>query len=313
LLAFGLAHGVSSLAQEKAAAEKPKRKIELAYRWDLLDGKTATYDVETVQIQQKSLRPADDEAAKEVPEQRSFVKSTAKQRLAFAFKGAERGRGRVTVTLVRVQVALTGSQTGEAETETFSYDSQNPPPGGVPAELKAIVDALMVKPYTLVVTRTGVVEAVEGRPKEHLAALQATFIDLPRDGCAEGEGWKGTSRSSAAPYGDFVTTMAFKLAHVEDAADPSAGRWTLESTTAIELDDSKSQLDKKQHPEAAEVTARLEEGGGSGKTVFDQRGLKLEEEVAAKTSFVVRAGGEHHEKRTGPRRALGGSSWRSSK
>src|SRR5581483_5453821 len=88
---------------------------------------------------------------------------------------------------------------------------------------------------------------------------------------------------------------------VEEAADPSAGRWTLESTTTIELDEATSQLDKKykkEHPEAAEVVAKLEEGAGSGKTLLDARGLKLEEEVAARTSFVVKAGGEHHENKS---------------
>jgi hypothetical protein len=283
--ALGLTSGVASLVLAQDPNPGEKRRLELAYRWDLLDGKTAIYDAELVSlvaVERRSTTDGEDsggEGAADAAAEKMEARTTTNERLSMAFSKDDHGRGRVRVSTERLQVSLT--QVALGTTESLSYDSTNPPKEGIPEKLRATVEAMLGKPYTLVVGRRGEVESVEGRPASQLDSLKGTFLLLPEKPRAEGETWAQTLRQPSPPYGDFVTSVTYKLARVAEGADAAGSRLRIEATIGTELDDKKSTV-------PPSVLARIDDGKGAGHVDLDGRGLKLEEETSSHYSFVVK-------------------------
>jgi hypothetical protein len=267
----------------KPAASPPSaasaEKVELLYRWDLLDGKIAVYDVELVS-HQSTERKTESALSAEDEDPKTEARTTTKMRLSFAFARGERERGRVTVSSERLLVSV--AQTALGKTETLTYDSSNPGKSSVPEQLKALVNSLLGAPYTLVVSRRGVVESVEGRPRSELDSLKGTFLVLPEMPLAAGEGWTRISPKNLDPIGTSVTTIAYKLARATEPATgvPSnkpQGERRIELKVKMELDDR-----------LGRVPARIEGATGSGHIVFDVRGLKVEEDSTAGYELIVK-------------------------
>src|SRR5579872_2057442 len=91
--------------------EEPKKKVDLVYRWDQLDDKTAVYDYEEKTQQQVEIRTTTkaEKAQEEVADPdvpKTEVTSTNKSRLTMTFKKGERDHGLVTVTTTRFQFSL---------------------------------------------------------------------------------------------------------------------------------------------------------------------------------------------------------------
>ena len=299
--AIALAVGVSASnlgSPVRGDDPKPEKKsIELVYRWDLLAGKTAVYDAELTSIVSVERRSTTDMEESGTGESevalgdRLEATTRTKQRLSMAFSKDERGRGRVRVSTERIEASMTRLFLGT--TESISYDSANPPREGVPDKLKATVNAVMGKPYTLIVNRRGEVEGVDGRPAAELPSFKGTFLILPDKPQAEGASWQQELRQPAIAqaatatnrhtelYGDFVTKIAYKLVRATEGADSASSRLHIEATILTELDDGKGTLPR-------EVAARVEGSKGDGHVDIDGRGLKLEEKTSSQYSFVVK-------------------------
>ena len=260
-----------------ALAEDPK-KLDLVYRWDQLDGKTAVYDTEIVSrtLNESHMATAGtDEEASEPGAQGEQVEidTTTKQRLSLAFKAGEKERGLVTITTERSRVEMTIK--AAAKTETYAYDSQDPPKE-IPEQLKAMIPALQRKPYTLTVSRRGAIEKIEGLPGAKPADMKGTFLLFPDRPVAEGESWTDVKRDPAGRYGDVVQRMTFKLAK----ADEKDGK-KVDLEIKTELDQSKADLEKG-------VVARIDKPRGKGHVTLDPLGLKVEEEIESGYEFYVK-------------------------
>lgn len=274
---------MSTLAFAGDPPVKPEPKVEpkktdLIYRWDLLEGKTAIYDVELVSyvaVERKTegLLSSDEEDAK------TEGKTTTKMRLSMTFAKGERERGRVTVSTSRLMVSVAQTQMGK--TETVSYDSGNPPKAGVPDQLKATVTALLGNPYTLIVSRRGVVESVEGRQRSELETLKSAFLVLPEMPRAEGEGWTRIARQDLDPLGETVTKVSYKLSKVAEPANGNQGERRVDLEIKTELDDRLSRI-------PGTTTAKIENAKGTGHVTLDVRGLKQEEDTSSSYELVVK-------------------------
>ena len=264
-------------AASAALGDDPK-KIDLVYRWDQLDGKTAVYDSEVVSktLQESHMATVGSDEGANEPEgenQRVEVDTTTKQRLLLAFKQGEHERATVTVTTERSQVEMTIKAL--ANTETYNFDSANPPKE-VPEKLKALIPDLQRKPYTLTVTRRGVVEKIEGLPGAKAADMKGTFLVLPEHPLGEGESWNSVKRDPAGSYGDVVQRTTFKLVKVSEKDERR-----VEAAITTELDQSKAELPRG-------VIARIEKPTGKGHVTLDARGLKVEEETESGYEFYVK-------------------------
>src|SRR5207253_494774 len=105
------------------------KRTELIYRWDLLDGKKAVYDVELTSVgsvvcSSTATTAPEGEAVLPRPENIEIA-STTKQRLVMTFARGERDRGRVTIVTERLAQTLT--ETTREGTRKFDYDSEHPP------------------------------------------------------------------------------------------------------------------------------------------------------------------------------------------
>jgi hypothetical protein len=262
------------LAASAAVAEDPK-KIDLVYRWDQLDGKTAVYDTEivsrTLNESHMATAGADEGSEPEAENQKIEIDTTTKQRLSLTFK-AENERGLVTITTGRAQVEMTIKA---ANTETYAYDSENPPKE-IPEQLKGLVKTLERKPYTLTVSPRGVVEKIEGLPGAKPADMKGTFLVLPDHPLGEGESWTDVKRDPAGAYGDVVQRMTFKLAKVTEKDERK-----IDAEIATQLDQSKADPPKG-------VIARIEKPRGKGHVTLDASGLKVEEEIESGYEFYVK-------------------------
>lgn len=247
-------------------ARADEKKHELVYRWDQLDGKTAIYDTDLAQdvlVERRTVTEmTDDPNSPDAADARTEILSTTRQRVAMTFHAAEGGRGRVTVETQRLRLSLAQKVKGVAE--KVEYDSDNPPREGVPERLKAVVTSLVGKPYTLTVTRRGVVEKVEGRAESELPQLKKTFLLFPDAACVVSGSWNEVRRTPTPPLGDVVERFRFTLAQV-NAKDERR----IEQRVVTELDDTKSAVDRG-------TIVRIEHPTGSGHVTFDARGLRLE-------------------------------------
>jgi hypothetical protein len=277
----------SILAAGVVAAQDPP-KHDLLYRWDQLDGKTAVYEVELTSVgivdRKATTEASDDKGSPDAAETKMESISTTKQRVAMAFKAGDGGRGLVTVTNLRVQQSLTQKALGE--TTTVSYDSANPPKDGVPEKLKAAVTALIAKPYTLTVTRRGVVEKVEGRPSSELPSLKGTFLLFPEVACAVSQSWNDVRRHETGGYGDIVERVKSRLARVDEK-----GGVRIEQTIETELDTSSAKVPRG-------TIVRIDNPTGKAHALFDARGLRLEADREQSYEFYLKQFSEGFEHRT---------------
>jgi hypothetical protein len=267
--------------------DEPKKKLDLVYKWDQLDGKTAVYDYEEKTEQQVEIKTTtkvektqgDEVADPDVT--KTEVTSTNKSRLTMSFKKGERDRGLVTVTTSRFQFALAQPT---LSTQTITYDSDKPDApmdAKVKARIQPQIDALTAllgKSYTLTVTRRGVVEKVDGR--KETPELKDTFLFFPEVTKSEGDTWSHPRRDKAesrdGSLGEIVTRRTYRLAKVTEKDERR-----IEKETRTELDTLKSTV------EARGVSAKIVDSKGSGYVVVDARGLKLEEDTDSGYDLVV--------------------------
>lgn len=252
-----------------AVLAQDEKKHELIYRWDQLDGKIAIYDNEVTTLAMVDRRTTtdqtDDKSSIETADTKMESTSTTKQRLAMSFKAGDGGRGLVTVSNARLQTSLVQKALGE--TTRFDYDSADPPKEGVPEKFKALVGSLLGKPYTLTVSRRGVVEKVEGRPKSDMPKLKSSFLLFPDVAATESSSWNEVRRHPSPPLGDLVERIKFRLVKVNEKDERR-----IEQTIETELDDAMTKVERG-------TIVRLDNPKGKGHVVFDARGLKLEEET----------------------------------
>jgi hypothetical protein len=283
---------VGLLATTVALAGDPPPKHDLIYRWDQLDNKTAVYDTEVTStvIAQRTAKadtsPSDGVGAEDSAGLVEGV-TTTKQRLSMRFARGERGRGLVTITNGRFQIAVASKADGQ--TQSLAYDSENPPAAGPDERIKSQVSALLAlvgNPYTLTVTRRGVVEKVEGRAASELPKFRGTFLLLPEVSKAVGEKWPSVTRHPTQPFGDLVERATYTLSKVNER-----GEAMIDEVIATELDDTDAHL-----PSGA--AAHVGNPFGKGHVALDARGLKLEEETEQGYEFDVSESSESVEQKT---------------
>ncbi len=282
VLALALAPGFAALAGDEAASDKgEKKKTDLVYRWDLLDGKTAVYDVTYVTSGMRETKiMVDTEGHSENDREAANAemltyRSTQKSRVLVSFARAERDRGRVTTATERFQ--LTWTQAGGDRVDvSFTYDSANPPKEELPRLFDKTVESLREasKPFTALVSRRGLVEQVEGR-QNALEEVRNTYLLFPDTPRGEGEAWARNMRKGIPPNGAIVTKRTYRLARVsETSPNPlaSMGEWLIEGTSRVELDDTTAARNR-------EVFLRIDGVPTSQRLLLDGRGLRLEEEI----------------------------------
>jgi hypothetical protein len=250
-----------------AAEDAPKH--ELIYRWDQLDGKTATYDTEldafTTTERKSTTEQLDARDTEDPGDIKTEIVTTTKQRLSMSFKSGEGGRGLVTIKNVRFQQQLTQKMLGE--TKVVTYDSANPPKAGSLPGMDAEKLKALEKPYTLTVSRRGVVEKADGRPQSDLDQLKKTFLRFPDVACTVSQSWNEVRRHPTPPLGDLVERFQFKLAAVGEKDERR-----IEQRVETELDDRLTRDALRQQ----NTVVRIEKPTGKGHLVFDPRGLRLE-------------------------------------
>ncbi|MBI3724189.1 hypothetical protein HY251_09595 [bacterium] len=280
LLPFLLALAPAPLALADDPPQE-KKKVDLVYRWDLLDGKTAVYDVSIVTSYQRDYTITTEVVGEGDPEKekanedRFSYWTKQKSRLRVSFARADGQRCRVTSATERVE--LTWKQNFAGEQASFTYDSANPPKGDVPKLVRDAIPVIEAKlqPRTVVVSRRGLVESGEGIPSAALQDLKNAFLLFPDTPRAEGEGWTRNLRTARPPYGAIVTKRVYKLTRVDESSKNSlavGGEWRIDGTSLVEFEAAASF-------QSRDLDLRIDGDPGSQRVVLDSRGLQLEEEI----------------------------------
>ncbi|MEZ0227187.1 MAG: hypothetical protein ACAI25_01060 [Planctomycetota bacterium] len=278
--------GIATCVAAGVLSAQDAKKHELLYRWDQLDGKTAVYDTQldalVITGRKSTTEQTDDKNAIDPADTKTEIVTATKQRLTMTFKTGDGGRGLVTVKNVRVQQTLTQKMLGE--TRQVSYDSDNPPANTKEQNWDKLRG--FDKPYTLTVSRRGVVEKVEGRPSSELPQLKKTFLLFPDVACTESQSWNEVRRIPTPPLGDIVERFQFRLASVNEKDERR-----IEQRVETELDDKGSRVSQG-------TVVRIEKPVGRGFVAFDARGLRLEAKTEQGYELYVKQFSEGLEQRT---------------
>src|SRR5262245_30611483 len=110
-----------------AVAAQDKERALLGYRFPALEGKTAVYEADRTVT---TVAEGTDDEGKPLPPSR--ISSTTAQTIAIAFESCLESEARVAVTTRRIRSTIRQDQ------DEFVYDSEKPPEGEVPPELKQV-------------------------------------------------------------------------------------------------------------------------------------------------------------------------------
>ncbi len=271
LLAAALAAGAAAgWAQEGAGpGEEGPRPVRLAYRFQRLAGRTATYSIEHEQrvLQRVQGRRADDKGGGEVV---SWARQTTEQAFEASGEGAA---GRVDVTPRRVEARVEG---GGA---TARYDSATAGPQSAPDAFSTLA-ARVGKTVSLDVTALGEVTGVRGVKATERAAYLRTFVALPDRPLALGRGWERLEREPMAPFGTIAFLFRYALAEVTPGQDGAPDRYRVEATIRARLEDT---------VQGGTTQVELTSQDGRGRLVLDADGLLLESEIESHLELTIRS------------------------
>jgi hypothetical protein len=254
-----------------AVAAQEKERALLAYRFPALEGKTAVYEAERTVT---TVAEGTDDEGKPLPPSR--ISSTTAQTIAIVFESCLESEARVAVTTRRIRSTIRQDQ------DEFVYDSEKPPEGEVPPELKQVA-SLVGQRVVLKITRKGDVVKIEqgARPGARAEDYKGTFLPLPGEPRAPGERWTSKQRAPLGqpPVGELVTTYVYRLAGLE--GDATARRARIEAAIETTFEPLRSS--------AGVGAVVVRDGGGKGHAVVDANGLLVEEETETHMTLVTRA------------------------
>jgi hypothetical protein len=248
-------------AQDPPATAAPVASpaVTLRYRFDRLDGKTATYTVETEQRVAQAVRGK--EGGGEV---RTWVRQT----LELRFSRGDGGAGRVVQTPRRIEARVDN----QGSSTTFDSQVDHAEAGGPFATLAATVG----RSVTLEVTPGGVVRSVRGVPVAERAGYRESFLALPDRPLRPGDGWDRLEKKPMDPLGTIVYHFRYTLDGV-DPGDPV--RYRLKATIRAALED------------ADEAAVDLSDQRGEGGMVLDDDGLVRESTLESRLELSMRIPG----------------------
>lgn len=262
---------LGALAVFATSALLAQEKTVIAYRFPLLEGKTAVYEAERSVT---TVAEGTDDEGK--PLASTKISSTTAQTIAITFESCLESEARIVVTTRRLRSTI------RQDSDEFVYDSEKPPEGEVPPEFKQAA-SLVGQRVVLRVTRKGDVLKVDGAAKgTRVEDFKGTFVPLPGDARAVGERWVSKQRAPLGepPVGELVTTYNYKLASLEGEAP--ARRARIDAAIDVAFEALRGAIG------VPLVTVR--DGGGKGHALIDAaNGLLVEEETETHMTLVSRS------------------------
>lgn len=254
------------LALPAAAQEPTGPPVRLEYAFERLDGRTATYKVETEQTvgQEVEAVRADPEQGKLAGEGTTRVVERQVWRWA---KGETPERGRVEIETESVSITV------EENGKSRAYSSAAPK--RAPERLRPLLARAGTK-VTLVVERSGKLVSVEGVPPEGQAAWENALLLLPKEPIAPGTGWDRRKDEAMPPLGRIAWAFRYTLASAAE------GKRRIELKLAAELTDAPG-------GEKRTWDADLRAQGGRGWLVLDADGLVVESLLESNLELAVKS------------------------
>lgn len=272
---------VTALAALPATAgAQDEGGLRLEYAFDRLDGRVATYTIETEQrvasFVRGRTRLADDErgeADDDVEAGGGEVLTRVRETQEHRYRALAGGRGEVEVTTTRVVARLEyPSQDPDRarDLDVYEYDSAGeeevPPPLARLAEKVGQSVTLRVEP-------TGEVTRV--RPHDQRRAFADAFVVLPEEPLRLGDSWDRLDRRPMEPLGTLLYHWHYELARVDERTR------VLEASIRVDLDDPSSRH--------RAVGVRLSDQEGSGRLVLDADGLVIESRLSSTVELTVKS------------------------